>query len=185
MTQGPETGREAESCVQMTSAGREGGRGPAPGNGGLAGGPARDRARRGGRGAGAGTPGRDAGNHEKCPPSRPPRTQAPEPGPAFRRQGAGSTRLQRRRAPPRSGGSRIHPAACLHFNYRRINIHEPGLEGDRGLSFPSPALPPPHPSSWAESWAFFFPFPTPLAPTVGAQQIWGSGVVCEHECERV
>lgn len=40
MTQGPETGREAESFVQMTSAGREGGRGPAPGSGGLAGGPA-------------------------------------------------------------------------------------------------------------------------------------------------
>lgn len=37
---------------------------------------------------------------------------------------------------------RIHPAASLHFNYRRINIHEPGLEGDRGLSSPRP---PAHP----------------------------------------
>lgn len=144
MTQGPETGREAESFVRMTSPGREGGRGPAPGKEGLAGGQAWGRA---GRGAAGGSRGSWGGRRQPPPPASNPEPRTPAPGPRsrVRQREAGSTRLRRRGAPQRSGGSRIHPAASLHFNYRGINIHEPGLEGDRGLSFPSPAHPP-HPA---------------------------------------
>ena len=65
---GPRDGREAESFVPMTSPGREGGRGPAPGNGGLAGGPAWGRAR-------VGTRGRHARPRRK-------RSQPPAPAPS-------------------------------------------------------------------------------------------------------
>lgn len=74
---------------------------------------------------------------------------------------------------------RIHPAASLHFNYRHINIHEPGLEGTAGCHFPRPRTPPPHPSSPAESWIV----PSLSQPRLRQQLVHSrSGV---HECERV
>lgn len=118
---GPRDGREAESFVQMTSPGREGGRGPAPGTGGLAGSPAG--AGRGG--ARAGTPGSHARPRRKAPPPPPPapavpcprpRIRAPEPDPAL----AGEERVPHacEDASPRTPRSpalrrQPHPSCCV------------------------------------------------------------------------
>lgn len=108
---GPRDGREAESFVPMTSPGREGGRGPAPGNGGLAGGPAWGRARVGTRGRHA-RPGRNRSQtpapapFSPHPPSRPQSLSA--------REERVPPRLRRRRAPQRSGGTAsILPRPCI------------------------------------------------------------------------
>lgn len=117
---GPRDGREAESFVQMTSPGREGGRGPAPGTGGLAGSPAG--AGRGG--ARAGTPGSHARPRRKAPTPPPapavpcprPRIRAPEPDPAL----AGEERVPHacEDASPRTPRSpalrrQPHPSCCV------------------------------------------------------------------------
>lgn len=137
MTQGPETGREAESFVQMTSPGprREG---AGSGKGGLAG----SRAWGGG-----GSAGRDAplGSAETAAP-RPP---APNPGrespSGVRPRGAGSTRLRRNRAPRRSGGSAasILLRPCILITAALIFMSRDS-RGTAGCHFPRPRTPP-HP----------------------------------------
>lgn len=88
---GPGSGK---FCADDITTGREGGRGPAPGNGGLARCPAWGIERRSGRGVGAGTPDTTLGHVEKYPRQPP----APSPGPGAR--SAFSVR------------SGLHPPAC-------------------------------------------------------------------------
>lgn len=78
---------------------------------------------------------------------------------------------------------RIHPAASLHFNYRGINIHEPGLEGTAGCRFPRPCTPPtPPPRTLLPRLSRGF-FPSLSQPRLRQQLVHSrSGV---HECERV
>lgn len=128
---GPRDGREAESFVQMTSPGREGGRGPAPGTGGLAGSPAG--AGRGG--ARAGTP----GSHAR--PRRKARSRA-------RRRGAGSTRLRRRLAEDAALPSAPEAAAsillrpCILITTALIFMSRDS-RGTAGCHFPRPRTPAP------------------------------------------
>lgn len=73
---------------------------------------------------------------------------------------------------------RIHPAASLHFNYRRINIHEPGLEGTAGCRFPRPCTPRTLLPRLSRGF-----FPSLSQPRLRQQLVHSrSGV---HECERV
>ena len=147
MTQGPETGREAESFVQMTSPGREGGRGPAPGKGGLAGSPGSGRARRGAAGGDGGGGGK--GRRELRAPSPEPRTPAPQPDPAF---------ASEKRAPPACEGAALPsaPEAAASVLLRPCILITAALifmsrdsRGTAGCHFPRPRTPPPpspHPS---------------------------------------
>lgn len=166
----------------MTSPGREGGRGPAPGNCGLAGGPAWGRARSGGRGPGGEDAWTPRSAAPKATPSPQPRVSVPEPDPRSPRT-AGSTRLRGRRAPQRSGGAAsILLRPCILITAALIFMRRDS-RGPRAVISLARA-PPQHPSSAAESWIFFFPSrsqPRPRQQLVHS----GSGVhECEHECER-
>lgn len=184
MTQGPEPGREAESFVPMTSPGGEGGRGPAPGKGGLAGGPAWGRAR-------SGAP--RAGRRGREPPPRAPsaerRAPSPEPRPAAHPAFASEERVPPAcedaalpSAPEAAASILLRP--CILITAALIFMSRDS-RGTAGCHFPRPRTPPPRTPLPRLSRGFCsFPLPAPPVPTVGAQQM-GGGVKCEQECEQV